>query len=200
MGVSATQPTQAHHLSPVCPLRAHARGRRAVARACVRELSAATAPPAGGWSSPPAGLRAEGTGALRLAGFPRLAKGWEASAAGAPPGSFACRAPTDKQIFADYFATTEAYEPKQTSGRARTPVEARLAARRPRGARVPRPSPQRHRGSRPPPPPALSPATAVRSRAPASRPGQGVLDLIDEDKNQINHFLNFQLDYMVLFL
>lgn len=75
-------------------------------------------------------------------------------------------------IFADYF---EAYEPNRTSGGPRTPVEARFAARRPRGARVLRPSPQRHRGCCPPPPPAVSPATAGRSRAPAGRAEQEVL-------------------------
>lgn len=50
MRVSATQPARAHCLLSLCPLPAHARGRRALARACVRELSAAMAP---GRSSPP---------------------------------------------------------------------------------------------------------------------------------------------------
>lgn len=48
-------------------------------------------------------------------------------ALGAPPGAFACGAPTDKQIFEDHL---EAYEPDLR--RARTSVEARLAANRPR--------------------------------------------------------------------
>lgn len=50
MYVSATQPARAHRFSPFCPLPAHARGRRTLACACVRELSAAMAP---GQSSSP---------------------------------------------------------------------------------------------------------------------------------------------------
>lgn len=148
-------------------------------------------------SGAPRRLRGGGDGSPPARRLPKTRRGWEPSALGAPPGTSASGATTDKQIFAD---SSQAYEQNQPSSCPLTPA-ARLPGVCSRGGRspaccpllsgpaglgVPLPAPGRHRGCRPPPP--------HRREKPRAGWSGWVLT------RKRNHFLNFHLDYIVLLL